>query len=125
LVTVACGNPDKNNTSKRNFPPEVSQFDFGDYVRVRAAPATEAAGAAGRIGYVAGFTKPSHTGIEVIGEVKNDLAFGVTFENPHTQLWFAPELLEFVDYGAGQDMQIGNKRWVRRSDGSWEEVKDH
>lgn len=105
---------------KRNFPPEIKQFDFGDKVRVH----TTAAGVAGRIGYVARFTTPSLKGIQVIGEVRNDLAFGVTFENPHAQLWFAPELLEFVDYGAGQDMQIGNKRWVRRADGSWKEIKE-
>ena len=123
FVTISCDGPKHEMDFKRNFPPEVKQFDFGDNVRVRTTPATEASGVAGRIGHVAGFTTPSVTGIKVIGEVRNDLAFGVTFENPHAQLWFAPELLEFVDYGAGQDMQIGNKRWVRQPDGNWKEMK--
>jgi len=46
----------------------------------------------------------------------------VIFENPHGQLWFVPELLEFVDSGQGQDIQIGKKRWVRRADGGWDEI---
>src|ERR1044071_9411990 len=46
-----------------------------DNVRIRVTPATEAAGVAGRIGNVAGFTTPSMTGVKVIGEIKEDLAF--------------------------------------------------
>src|ERR1041385_2509573 len=88
FVTISCDGRKHEMDFKRNFPPEIKQFDFGDNVRVRATPATEAAGVAGRVGYVAGFTRPSHTGIEVIGEVRNDLAFAVTLENPQTQLWF-------------------------------------
>ena len=58
----------------------------GDNVRIRVTPATEVAGVAGRIGNVAGFTIPSQTGGEVIGEIKDDLAFSVIFENHSTAL---------------------------------------
>jgi hypothetical protein len=94
----------------------------GDNVRIRVTPTTEAAGVAGRIGNVAGFTTPSETGVEVIGEVKDDLAFSVIFENPHAQLWFARELLEFVDHAPGLEVQIGDTRLIRRADGGWDKV---
>ena len=58
----------------------------------------------------------------MIGEVKDDLAFSVIFENPHAQLWFARELLEFVDHAPGLEVQIGDKRLIRRTDGGWDEV---
>ena len=93
-----------------------------DNVRIRVTPATEAAGVAGRIGNVAGFTTPSMTGVEVIGEVKEDLAFSVMFENPQIQLWFAPELLEFVDHAPGQEIEIGKTKLIRRADGGWDKV---
>jgi hypothetical protein len=98
------------------------EISFGDKVRITATPATQAAGVAGRIGNVTGFTTPSLLGVKVIGEVKEDFAFSVTFENPDTQVWFAPELLELVDRAPGQDIQIRQKRWVRRADGGWDEV---
>jgi hypothetical protein len=40
----------------------------------------------------------------------------------HTQLWFARELLEFVDHAAGLEVEIGDKRLIRRADGGWDEV---
>lgn len=43
-------------------------LDFGDKVRILSAPETEAAGIAGQVVQVYGFTAPSATGIEnVIG----------------------------------------------------------
>jgi hypothetical protein len=97
-------------------------ISFGDKVRIVATPATQAAGVAGRMGTVTGFTTPSVMDVKVVGEVKDDFAFSVTFENPNAQAWFAPELLELVDHAPGQDIQIGQKRWVRRPDGGWEET---
>ena len=91
-------------------------------VRIRITPATEAAGVAGPIGNVAGFTTPSMTGVEVIGEVKDDLAFSVMFNSPQVQLWFAPELLEFVDHAPGLEIQIGKTKLIRRADGGWDKV---
>jgi hypothetical protein len=124
LTSIGCG--EKTSVNKIDSDklvennPQLSLVD--DNVRIRVTPQTQAAGVAGRIGNVAGFTKPSYSRVEVIGEVKDDLAFSVIFENPHAQLWFAPELLEFVDHAPGLDIQIGKKRLVRRADGGWDEV---
>ena len=124
LMSIGCG--DRSSEIKIDLDelmaknPQISLV--GDNVRIRTMPATQAAGVAGRIGNVAGFTTPSYTGVQVIGEVKDDLAFSVTFRNPDAQLWFAPELLEFVDHAPGLDVQIGKKRLVRRADGGWYEI---
>jgi hypothetical protein len=91
-------------------------------VRIRITPATEAAGVAGRIGNVAGFTTPSMTGVEVIGEIKDNLAFSVMFNSPQVQLCFASELLEFVDHASGLEIQIGKTKLIRRADGGWDKV---
>jgi hypothetical protein len=40
------------------LPASAEKFSLGDNVRIHSAPATQAAGAAGRVGNVAGFTKP-------------------------------------------------------------------
>lgn len=58
----------------------------------------------------------------MIGEVKDDLAFSVIFEDPHAQFWFARELLEFGDHAPGLEVQIGDKRLIRRADGGWDKV---
>ena len=94
----------------------------GDNVRIRVTGATETAGVAGRIGNVAGFTTPATTGVKVIGEAKDDIAFSVIFENPHAQLWFARELLELIDHAPGLEVQIGDTRLIRRADGGWDKL---
>ena len=111
LMSVGCEDKSSQKNGQLNpvMPAGAEKFAFGDSVRIRTVPATQAASVAGRVGNVAGFTKPSHTNVEVIGEVKNDLAFSVIFENPHAQLWFAPELLEFVNHASGVDIQVGQK----------------
>jgi hypothetical protein len=95
-ASAACGErPQKQlKASDLKFPAGAKEFVIGEKVRIRATAATQAAGVAGRSGNIAGFTQPSHTRVEVIGEVKQDLAFGVMFRNPDAQLWLAPELLE-------------------------------
>ena len=57
----------------------------------------------------------------MIGEMKDDLAFSVIFENPHAQLWFARRKYEFVDH-TGLEVQIGDTRLIRRADGGWDKV---
>jgi hypothetical protein len=112
LITVGREDTSSRKSVQLNpvLPAGAEKFTFSDTVRIRTVPSTQAAGVAGRVGNVAGFTKPSHTGVEVIGEVKNDLAFSVIFENSHAQLWFAPELLEFANHAPGVDSQIGKNR---------------
>ena len=92
---------------------------FGDYVRVLDMPVTRARSLAGLSGVVFGHTTPSITHVEVIGECLSDRAIAVHFKDLGEPLWFAPELLEFVDHGAGQGVTIGKHELVRQTDGSW------
>jgi hypothetical protein len=98
--------------------PPVS---FGDNVRVRVTPVTESHGVAGLAGTVHGWTTPSVTGVTVIGGVEQDYAVAVHFEQ-RGDVWFTPELLDFLDHGAGQDIRVGDKQWVRSETGEWLET---
>ena len=95
-------------------------LSFGDNVRVRDAPATEAIGLAGRVGQIYGETRPSVTQPEVIGELLRDYAINVHFDDLGRDVWLAEQLLEFVDHGARTTMTIGDSTLVRRADGEWE-----
>jgi hypothetical protein len=70
-----------------------------------------------------GETTPSVTSVQVIGEIKNDYAINVHFDDLKTSFWFAPELLEFVDHGAGAEITLDgvNKKWTRNASGGWDE----
>jgi len=99
--------------------PDSTPVSFGDNVRVRVTPVTESHGVAGLAGVVHGWTTPSVTSVSVIGGVEQDYAVAVQFEGRGAALWFTPELLEFLDHGAGQEMRVGDKRWVRSQTGEW------
>jgi hypothetical protein len=121
LLSLAIGCEKKSSDSTVDIDKVLAnapRFPVGHKVRIRSTPATQAAGVDGRTGNLAGYTTPSMTGLEVIGEIKDDVAFGVEFKNPHTQLWFAPELLEFLDRTSDLEIQIYGKRWQWRADGS-------
>ena len=96
---------------------------FGDKVRVRTTPHTEGLGVAGQTGIVYGVTKPSVTGVNVVGDSHDDEAICVRIESRNQEFWFAPALLEFVDHQAGTTMGIGNRRFIRAEDGEWREVR--
>lgn len=99
----------------------MKAISFGDNVRVIMTPTTAALGLAGLVGQVSGETIPSVTGVEVVGEMDSDWAINVKFEGRADTIWFAPELLEFVNYAAGTEITIGNKRLVRSTSGEWVE----
>jgi hypothetical protein len=94
--------------------------DFGDRVRIKASPETEAAGVAGLEGDVYGFTTPSVTGVSVIGGSPHDHALNVSIEN-RGALWFRPDLVEVLHHNAGLEVSVGNVKAIRRADGSWSE----
>jgi hypothetical protein len=96
--------------------PEV---EFGDEVRIVSTPETNARGYAGRSGVCHGFTTPSHTGVDVIGEVRNDRALNVHFDDTDEDAWFSPDLVEFVSYAEATVIEIGDKTFRRNVDGSW------
>ena len=97
-------------------------LSFGDNVRIRHSAETEAAGIAGKVGQIYGHTTPSVTGVVVIGQQRLDYAINVYIEERDEAYWFAEELLEFVDHGAGTTMEVGDSVYVRRADGEWEQV---
>lgn len=96
-------------------------ISFGDNVRVRHAPETEATGVAGLEGKVYGETTPSVTNVEVLGELESDFALNVYFEDRGDSLWFAPSLLEFINHAPGTEVTLEGvpKRWIRTADGRW------
>ena len=94
---------------------------FGDNVRIVDCPETRAKGIAGLVGSVYGETTPSVTGVEVIGATPDDFALKVHFEGTDDEIWIAPELVEFLDHGAGQTITFDglDKEWVRTESGEW------
>ena len=93
-----------------------------DRVRVRATSITEAAGLAGRIGQVYGETVPSSSGVgreEIIGELKEDYAVNVHFDELNKSAWLTRDLLEFVDHAPGTQITVGGTTRVRTATGEW------
>ena len=101
------------------MPVEVS---FGDNVKVLADPDTTLHGVACKMGRVQGMTTPSITGVEVIGELTEDYAVNVSFEEIEGEFWFATESLEFIDHGAGTEIVIGDLKAIRNENGTWNET---
>ena len=105
--------------SKEQIKPQ-----FGDNVRIKETAETTAAGFAGKQGSVTGETTPSVMKVEVIGKLQSDYAIAVMFKDGQEKsAWFSPDLLEFVDHGAGTEIVIGDYKAVRKSDGTWAETK--
>jgi hypothetical protein len=96
--------------------------EFGDNVRIGMAPATESLGVAGLTGQVYGETTPSVTGVEVVGELREDYAINVFLKDRNESFWFARERVEFVDHAPGTVIQIGDKELARTETGGWQEV---
>jgi hypothetical protein len=98
-------------------------ISFGDNVRVRPTPLTESLGLADMVGQVYGWTTPSETGVEVIGDLKDDYAVNVFFVDRNEDRWFVSELIEFVDHAPGTKFTIGKvpKTWTRTESGEWVE----
>jgi hypothetical protein len=106
---------------KTNFPADSPTF--GDRVRILPSAETEGKGIAGLVGQVYGQTTPSVTGVEVIGELRTDYAINVFFDDRQESLWFARELVEFVDHAPGTVVTVegAGKKWVRTESGEWRE----
>ena len=68
-----------------------------EYARVRSTPQTEKRGLAGHIGIFVGVTKPSSSGMLVIGDTPDDYALALHFDDLGEDFWFAPELLDLVN----------------------------
>jgi hypothetical protein len=100
-----------------------SRISFGDKVRIRSEKATESKGVAGKTGIVHGQTTPSVTRVEVIGPATEDYAIAVMVEGHGESLWFAENLLEFVDHQPGTTIGVAGRRLIRDERGEWHEPK--
>jgi len=94
---------------------------FGDVVRIKRTPVTEAAQLAGLCGHVFGETTPSIGNVQVIGQNDADFALMVTLDERDESHWFAPDLLELVDHGAGSEITLDgvSGKLVRTETGEW------
>jgi hypothetical protein len=98
-----------------------TNISFGDNVRVRDEKIAKELGVTGLIGNIYGETTPSVTNVEVIGELLEDFAFNVFFEELNKSYWLAPQLLEFVDHSPGSEITLDGvpKKWTRNEAGEW------
>lgn len=93
---------------------------LGDNVRIVRSPETSQLGLADRVGVCHGFTTPSVTGVEVVGDLTVDLAYAVHFQDDgHDETWFSPDLVELVDHAAGTKATVGDRQFVKADDGTW------
>ena len=99
------------------------KLTFGDTVKVRASEVTIAAELAGLTGSIHGETTPSITDVDVLGDLNEDYAVNVFFDDRELSVWIEPELLEFIDHGAGAEITLDgvDKKWTRQADGAWTE----
>lgn len=96
----------------------MKRADLGDHVRIVATSLTEELGLSGQVGTCYGFTTPSITGVLVLGDTPEDVALSVSFDRADST-WFAPDLVELVDHGAGTVATLGDKTFVRNAEGEW------
>jgi hypothetical protein len=67
------------------------------FVRIRATPEMQAAGLAGLVGEWRGESRPSVSGVEVVGPCPGDYAINVHVHERGQGYWLAPELVEWAD----------------------------
>ena len=102
---------------------EISQISLGDRLRIRSTEATE---------------NPRHCGADGYRKRANHIVGDVCRGSWHIykghrncshievqtkQLWFAEEVLDFVDHGAGTIVETRGRKLVRDEHGSCREVK--
>ena len=96
-------------------------IEFGDKVKFVDNETTQKAEVANKEGTCLGFTTPSMTNIEFIGETEIDYAISIELTDNSEIIWTTQDLVEFISHGEGQVMEIGNIRATRRADGTWKE----
>jgi hypothetical protein len=96
---------------------------FADRVRIRSTEETRRLGLAGLEGVVYGWTTPSLTGVETVGDRGDDHAVNVHSDEREEGFWFAEHLIEVIDHGAGTVVTLDgvDKEWVRLPNGEWQE----
>jgi len=94
---------------------------FGNKIKIKSTAETEELGYANRLGEIYGQTTPSMMDFKVIGELKDDVAFNVFFEESNESIWFAEQLIEEIDNGQGATITLDgiDKKWTKNSNGEW------
>jgi hypothetical protein len=59
----------------------------------------------------------------VIGDSTEDHAIAVMIDGKSTALWFAANLLEFLDHQPGTTLEVGSLRLRRDEAGEWHDAK--
>ncbi len=72
-------------------------ISYGDNVKILSSDKTDELGLAGKVGEVLGETRPSSTGVNFIGDDKDDYVINVAFVEPNAEYWFTPDLLELIN----------------------------
>ena len=88
------------------------QIRFGDYVQVIESPLTKRLGIAGLTGRVYGEATPSITCIAIIGELQDDYAVNVYFDELSKTKWISPGCLRLIISAKGfevSDTAFGKK----------------
>jgi len=95
--------------------------NFGNKVRIKKTPETEEKSLANKEGEVFGQTTPSMMDLEVIGNLKEDFAVNVHFEDLDKSFWFTKDLIENLDSGKGAEITLDgiDKKWTKGADGQW------
>lgn len=106
---------------------KAEAIEIFDRVRIRSTPLTQEKGLADLIGTVYGMTKPSVTQErenigDIIGELKEDLAYAVNFDEDDEPLWFSSDLIIFVDHNPGTVATIGDQEMIKLDSGEWQQV---
>lgn len=86
-----------------------------DTVRIVSTPETERASLARLVGEVRGETKPSVSGVTVVGGAADDFALEVYFEERKESHWLPLELVRFVG------REHGEREGSRKETGKWQE----
>lgn len=96
---------------------------LGNNVKIKSSPETIEAGLAGKNGVIFGVTVPSLSGVDVIGDLKEEYAVNVYFEDLEENFWFDPELIEMIDSGFGTVITLKgvDKKWTKEKNGEWKE----
>jgi hypothetical protein len=97
-------------------------FDtFGNKVRIKRTTETEEKGLADKEGEVYGQTTPSMMEIDVIGNLNEDFAINVHFDDLNESYWFKEDLIEYLDNGQGLEITLDgiDKKWTKGENGEW------
>jgi len=105
----------------------IRNFEQFDTVQVRVTHETAEFGLAGLTGQVCGVTVPSRSGVlraDIVGNLTEDYAVSVRFDELFREYWFARGLLNPVDQSAGSQVGAGGKAKSWAESGNWRDERN-